>query len=151
MVKYLSFHDSSFALRYFLMCMARPWCDTSLVFICVLGECLAWCKKSMRFTKKHNCSPPLCFRKAQCHYFFLWVHATYIEVSLMYEKKLCMFSMPCKTIESELYENWVCAQLRLEQGPYCNKPLSLRLGKTRIPFIEHCAMQKVVDSAQNMV
>jgi hypothetical protein len=31
MVKYLSFHNSSFALRYFLMYMARPQCDTSLV------------------------------------------------------------------------------------------------------------------------
>jgi hypothetical protein len=28
MVKYLSFHNSSFALRYFL---ARPQCDTTLV------------------------------------------------------------------------------------------------------------------------
>ncbi len=31
MVKYLSFHNSSFALRYFLMWMARPQCDTPLV------------------------------------------------------------------------------------------------------------------------
>ncbi len=31
MVKYLSFHNSSFALRYFLMYMARPQCDTPLV------------------------------------------------------------------------------------------------------------------------
>jgi hypothetical protein len=33
MVKYLSFYNSSFALRYFLMQMARPWCDTPLVHI----------------------------------------------------------------------------------------------------------------------
>ncbi len=33
MVKYLSFHISSFALRYFLMEMARPQCDTPLIFI----------------------------------------------------------------------------------------------------------------------
>ncbi len=31
MVKYLSFHNSSFALTYFLMWMARPQCDTPLV------------------------------------------------------------------------------------------------------------------------
>ncbi len=33
MVKYLSFHNSSFALRYFLMSMARPQDDTPLVSI----------------------------------------------------------------------------------------------------------------------
>jgi len=33
MVKYLSFHNSSFALRYFLMQMARPQCDTLLVYL----------------------------------------------------------------------------------------------------------------------
>jgi hypothetical protein len=33
MVNYLSFHNSSFALRYFLMSMARPQCDTPLVYI----------------------------------------------------------------------------------------------------------------------
>jgi hypothetical protein len=32
MVKYLSFHNSSFALRYVLMSMARPHCDTPLVY-----------------------------------------------------------------------------------------------------------------------
>jgi hypothetical protein len=32
MVKYLSFHNSSFALRYFLMQMARLQCDTPLVY-----------------------------------------------------------------------------------------------------------------------
>jgi hypothetical protein len=31
MVKYLSFHISSFALRYFLVYMASPQCDTPLV------------------------------------------------------------------------------------------------------------------------
>jgi hypothetical protein len=31
MVKYLSFHNFSFALRYFLMWIARPQCDTPLV------------------------------------------------------------------------------------------------------------------------
>jgi hypothetical protein len=31
MVKQLSFHNSSFTLRYFLMQMARPQCDTPLV------------------------------------------------------------------------------------------------------------------------
>jgi hypothetical protein len=31
MVKYLSFHNSSFALRWFLILMARPQCDTILV------------------------------------------------------------------------------------------------------------------------
>jgi len=31
MVKYLSFHNSLFALRYFKMKMARPQCDTTLV------------------------------------------------------------------------------------------------------------------------
>ncbi len=31
MVKYLSFHNSSFALRCFLVCMARPQCDTPLI------------------------------------------------------------------------------------------------------------------------
>jgi hypothetical protein len=31
MVKYLSVHDSSFALRYFLMQMATPHFDTPLV------------------------------------------------------------------------------------------------------------------------
>jgi len=35
MVKYLSFHNSSFALRYILMEMARPQCDTPLV-------CFGW-------------------------------------------------------------------------------------------------------------
>jgi hypothetical protein len=33
MVKYLSFHNSSFALRYFFMQMARPLCATPLVFL----------------------------------------------------------------------------------------------------------------------
>jgi hypothetical protein len=38
MVKYLSFHNSSFALRYFLqMQMARPQCDTPLVAFGGLG------------------------------------------------------------------------------------------------------------------
>jgi hypothetical protein len=32
MVKYLSFHNSSFASRYFLMSMARPQFDTPLVY-----------------------------------------------------------------------------------------------------------------------
>jgi hypothetical protein len=31
MVKYLNFHNSSLALRYFLMQMPRPQCDTPLV------------------------------------------------------------------------------------------------------------------------
>jgi len=31
MEKYLNFHNSSFALKYFLMQMARPQCDTPLV------------------------------------------------------------------------------------------------------------------------
>ncbi len=31
MVKYLSFHNSSLALRYFLMSMAKAKCDTPLV------------------------------------------------------------------------------------------------------------------------
>jgi hypothetical protein len=32
MMKHLSFHNSSFALRYFLLEMARPQCDTCIVF-----------------------------------------------------------------------------------------------------------------------
>ncbi len=32
MVKYLSFHNSSFALRYFLMSMARSQCVTPLAY-----------------------------------------------------------------------------------------------------------------------
>jgi len=39
MVKYLSCHDSSFALRYFWMWMARPWCDTLLVS-CGCNTCM---------------------------------------------------------------------------------------------------------------
>jgi len=42
MVKYLSFHNSSFTLRYFLMEMARPQCDTplvTLVKLLVSGHC----------------------------------------------------------------------------------------------------------------
>ncbi len=31
MVKYLNFHNSSFALRYFSMLIARPQCDTPLI------------------------------------------------------------------------------------------------------------------------
>jgi hypothetical protein len=31
MMKYLNYDDSSLALRYFLMLMARPLCDTPLV------------------------------------------------------------------------------------------------------------------------
>jgi len=145
-------------------------------------------KSQCDFQKKHNCSPPLCFRKAQCHFFFL-VGTCHQRFLLCTKKKLCMFSMPCKTIESELYENWVCAQLRLERGPYSNKtPLPSAWEDTntfhwalcnaksgcwkcskhgffvigfdcfdrhiqshKIPFIEHCVMQKVVDSVQNMV
>jgi hypothetical protein len=33
MVKYLRFHNSSFALRYFLMQMARSQCDKPLVYL----------------------------------------------------------------------------------------------------------------------
>jgi hypothetical protein len=33
-VKYLSFHNPPFALRYFLMSMARQQCDTPLVMPC---------------------------------------------------------------------------------------------------------------------
>jgi hypothetical protein len=36
MVKYLSFLDSAFAFRYFLMEMARPHCDTPLVLSCIV-------------------------------------------------------------------------------------------------------------------
>ncbi len=46
MVKYLRFHNSSFALRYFLMQMARPQCDAPLVFlkqlVIVSDSCLAF-------------------------------------------------------------------------------------------------------------
>jgi hypothetical protein len=31
MVKYFSFHNSSFSLRYFSTYMARPQCDTTLI------------------------------------------------------------------------------------------------------------------------
>jgi len=33
MVKYLSFHNFSFALRYFLILMARPQCDKLFVIV----------------------------------------------------------------------------------------------------------------------
>jgi hypothetical protein len=33
MVKYLNFHNSSFALRYFIMKMARPQCATHPLFV----------------------------------------------------------------------------------------------------------------------
>jgi len=38
MVKYLRFHNSFFALRCILMEMARPQCDSSLVFFVILSE-----------------------------------------------------------------------------------------------------------------
>jgi hypothetical protein len=41
MVKYLSFLDSAFAFRYFLMEMARPHCDTPLVLSCIVK--IMWC------------------------------------------------------------------------------------------------------------
>jgi len=60
MVKYLSFHNSPFALKYFLMLMARPQCDTPLFLILWLkvqrgasiGECPMfqkswWCGQLM--------------------------------------------------------------------------------------------------------
>ncbi len=39
MLKYLSFHNSSFAVRYFLICKwPRPQGDTPLVFLGILSE-----------------------------------------------------------------------------------------------------------------
>ncbi len=130
------------------MWMAWPQCDTSLVCICVPGECALLGIKRQWDLQKHNCAPPLCFRKLQSHFFSCdtqWVHATYIEVSFMYKKTLHVFLCRVKPLRVSFMG------IGFVQGPYSNKPLSLWLWKTQIPFIEHYVMQKVVDSAQNMV
>ncbi len=36
-VKYLSFHNSSFVVRYFSMCIARPQCDTPPFLLFLIG------------------------------------------------------------------------------------------------------------------
>ncbi len=59
MVKYLSFHNSSFALRYFLMRMARPQCDTPLAFFHI-GQSLPPAFLCSLYTWKLNCGQSIC-------------------------------------------------------------------------------------------
>ncbi len=73
MVEYLSFHNSSFALRYFLVKMARPQCETPLVRKCiqVIFKCRVKAKAIMPCVGPYIWEYPLSFVRKQVQLIFL--------------------------------------------------------------------------------